>query len=193
MAARLVGNPFEHLRVSRGWSQNECAAKIGVDVRAIARLEHGLYTAPLPSAVSYWVNLGAINVPELLTAYEDFVYATRRDNYRHFGNLHVNLSDGVHPWRNIRASKNPLPSASLTGCAKVMCVPLDTLQFWEKKWRTQKTVPKSILLALNQMGYTQIELAKFSEVYVAWRNIHLADAKPTQPRRRQIKQVTPND
>lgn len=185
-------NPFQLLRTQKGWSQNECAKFIGVDVRAIARLEHGLYTAPLPSAVSFWVNLGAINVPELLTAYEDFVYATRRDNYRHFGNLHINLSDGVHPWRNIRASKNPLPSASLTGCAKVMCVPLDTLQFWEKKWRTQKTVPKSILLALNQMGYTQIELAKFSEAYVAWRNIHLADAKPIQPRRKQIKQVIPN-
>lgn len=181
----MISNPFLELREKRGFSQNECAAKIGVDVRAIARLEHGLYTSPLPTAVNYWINLGAITTPELLTAYEEFVYETRRANHRHFGHLHVNLSSSTHPFRVLRSPY------TLTQAVKLMCVPLDTLQYWEKKWRTQHGVPKSILLALNQMGYTQQELAKFQFIYKEWRQLHLQDAKPKQPRRRTIKVTKP--
>ena len=187
----MISNPFLELREKRGWSQNECARIIGVDVRAIARLEHGLYTSPLPSAVNYWHQNSTQSIPEILSAYEDFVYATRRANHRHFNHLHVDISSGIHPWRVIRSNSffdaTTTHRLSLTECARLMCVPLDTLQYWEKKWRTQHSVPKSILLALNQMGYTQVELTKFQEVYQAWREIHLKDPKPKQPRRRQIK------
>jgi DNA-binding XRE family transcriptional regulator len=185
-------NPFQRLRESQNWSQSECAKHIGINVRAIARLECGLYTNPLPSAVDYWTtNRGLITIPELLTEYEDFVFNSRQSNHRLFGTLHVNLSSGVHPWRNIRARLNPDPAATLSGCAKAMCIPLDTLQFWEKKWRTQKSVPKVLLLALNQMGYTQVELDKFKEIYKSWREIHLDDAKPKPiVSKRQISSIT---
>lgn len=174
---------FRLLRENEGWSQNECAKYIGVDVRAIARLEYGLYTSPLPSCVDYWVNRGKTTVPELLTQYEDFVYNHRKDSHRAFGNLHVSLSDRTHPFRVLRAYRG------LSETVKLMCVPLDTVQYWEKKWRNQKSVPKSILLALNQMGYSQLELAKFSEAYKAWRKIHLKDMKTVQARPRKTKSI----
>lgn len=175
-----MSNPFLDLRESLGWSQNECAKYIGVDVRAVSRLECGLYTNPLPAVVDYWVNnVGlSLTIPELLTGYEDFVFTTRRANARAFGPLHVNLTSGTHPFRVLRNYRG------LTETVKLMCVPLDTVQFWEKKWRTQKSVPKSVLLALNQMGYTQTELAKFQEAYVAWRKIHLNDVVLKQPSRK---------
>lgn len=181
----MISNPFLELREKRGWSQSECAKLIGVDVRAIDRLEYGLYTSPLPSVLNYWFQASDRSLPEILSAYEEFVYETRRTNHRYFGNLHINISSGVHPWRVIRASSN----LTLTQASKLMCVPLDTMQYWEKKWRVQKIVPKSILLALNQMGYTQNELNKFQEIYASWREIHLADAKPTQPRRKIRKVI----
>lgn len=185
-------NPFLRLRESQDWSQSECAKRIGINVRAIARLECGLYTSPLPSAVDYWtLNRGLISIPELLTEYEDFVFNQRQSNHRLFNTLHVNLSSGVHPWRNIRARLNPHAASTLMGCAKAMCVPLDTLQYWEKKWRTQKTIPKSILLALNQMGYSQVELTKFQEVYKSWRELHLNDARVTPVvTKREISGIT---
>ena len=178
-------NPFLQLREKNNWSQSECARIIGVDVRAVARLESGLFTSPLPVCVDYWVNHSANTLPEILTAYEDFVILTRKNNARVYGTLHVNLSSSTHPFRVLRASHNP--PLTLTQAVKLMCVPLDTVQYWEKKWRTQHGIPKSILLALNQMGYTQQELAKFQFIYKEWRQLHLQDAKPKQPRRRTIK------
>lgn len=176
-------NPFLELRESRGWSQNECARIIGVDVRAIARLEHGLFTSPLPTVVNYWTNHSNQSLPELLTAYEDFVFNTRVSNHRVFGPLYVDLTDGVHPFRVLRTKRH----YGLTETVRLMCIPLDTLQYWEKKWRLQKSVPKVVLLSLNQMGYSQTELTKFSDDYVSWRGIHLKDARPALRGKRSLK------
>lgn len=171
-------SPFKYLRESRLLNLTQLSAYSKVNDRALARLEDGLYSSPLPAVVHYWVARGE-NELDLVNQYEEFQNATRFRYQLYFGDtLTVESASEEHPFRQLRskrpslATSEPLP-VGLIECAKAMCVPLDTIQFFEKKFRTQQSVPKGIVHALINMGYPVSEVTEFSMNYQVWRKDQL--------------------
>ena len=162
-------NPFRSLRLKEGLTLGELSAYAKVDIRALTRSEHGMYTNPLPGLVDYWVGKGRISEGILVSEYEDYQIGVRRHNHLLFGpSLDFSANSNIHPFRQLRA-RGPF---TLTECCKALCVPLDTVQYFEKKWRTQIIVPKGVINALNQAGYSRPALRGFTEAYASWRSNH---------------------
>lgn len=166
MTEELI-NPFRNLRLRARMTLGELATYSNIDIRALNRSEHGLYTNPLPALVAFWVNKGVISEGTLVTEYEDFQVAVRHHNHRCLGpNLSFHTYSNIHPLRQLRAANH----FKLLEFCKALCLPLDTVQYFEKKWRVQKSIPKGLMLALNQAGYRQGELDSFKENYAHWRS-----------------------
>lgn len=163
-----MDNPFKLLREKHGMTKADLAESALIDVRAIARAEDGLYSNPLPNLVDYWVRKGTDRLV-LESDYDDYVDFIRSQNHRKFGETLVPPQALVHPFRALRAQAGIGPVET----ARILCVPLDTIQFFEKKWRLQQSVPKPIKSALNQIGYTFEEIKEFEDTYKAWRLRHL--------------------
>jgi hypothetical protein len=171
-------NPFKELREGLGVGINELAKLALVDRKAISRLEVGMYTRPLPSMVDFWVKRGVATEGELTNDYEVYQIKQRQRYRFYFGaTLHVDASSALHPFRQLRARRpsyhdnTPLP-VGLTACAQALCIPLDTLQFFEKKYRLQQSVPKPLKEALNQIGYSREQIRTFENAYKAWRELN---------------------
>lgn len=146
-----------------------------VDRKVLARLEKGMYAQPSPSVVDYWVNRGAVTEGELWSDYENYQYLQRRRHMFYFGPSLVTTPNHVHPFRRLRANR---PAAhdldvtlpvGITECCEALCLPLDTIQFFEKKFRLQQSVPKLLKSVLSQIGYTRQEIIQFEQEYLAWR------------------------
>lgn len=169
-------NPFTDLRVNRGLSINQLALSSKVNNKAITRLEKGMYVNPLPRMVDYWVNLGLCTEGEICSDYEHFRYL-QRDRHRFFlgPSLSVDTTDPIHPMRQLRSRRPsvidglPLPVGLMDFC-EALCLPLDSIQHFEKKFHSQKSVPKELKLALNQIGYTREQIRTFETHYELWRS-----------------------
>lgn len=160
-------NPFRNLRLKSDLTLGELAAYSKIDIRALNRSEYGMYTNPLPGLVDYWVNKGVISEGVLLSEYEYYQIGVRRHNRLLFGpTLDFSTTSNIHPLRQFRANH----SYRLVELCKALCLPLDTVQYFEKKWRVQQSVPKGLLLALNQAGYSRQQLWKFQDDYKLWRS-----------------------
>lgn len=165
MEQELV-NPFRSLRLAEGLTLGELAAYSRIDIRALNRSEYAMYTNPLPGLVDFWVRRGKISEGVLVSEYEDYQISVRRHNRLLFGaDLKFNPESNIHPLRQFRTRSG----FKLVELCKALCVPLDTVQYFEKKWRLQQTVPKGLLLALNQAGYSRKELKEFQDAYSLWR------------------------
>lgn len=159
-------NPFRALRLKNSLTLGELAAYSKIDIRALNRSEHAMYTNPLPGLVDYWVRRGAISEGVLVSEYEDYQIGVRRHNRLLFGPmLDFDPRSNIHPLRQFRQRKE----FGLIELCKALCVPLDTVQYFEKKWRLQQTIPKGLLLALNQAGYSRAQLTEFQDGYKLWR------------------------
>lgn len=177
-------NPFATLRQSKNLTLSNLAAYSRVDRKALSRLEDGLYTNPLPNVVDYWVRLGHATEGQLLEGYADFQYLQRRRHHLFFGrDLIIDPYDPRHPFRQLRARRYSLvdPKINLPvgilDAARALCVPVDTIQFFEKRWRTQQSVPKGLKAALNQCGYMTGDITIFEGQYKNWRKHHLMEYK----------------
>lgn len=171
-------NPFVTLRRKAGLTIVSLAATANVDRKAISRLEVGMYTQPLPSMLEFWVRRGESEA-ELWTAYEDFQFVQRRRHKLFFGPNLLTTSSGNHPFRQLRARRPSLASGSIlpvgiTECCERLCLPLDTIQFFEKKWRLQQSVPKTLKNVFSQIGYSRDQISAFEANYRGWRNLNKA-------------------
>lgn len=171
-------NPFLRLRHNSNQSLVAMALSCRVDRKALARLEKGMYTTPLPSVVDYWVNLSRATEGELWSDYEDFQYNQRKRHPLFFGpSLYID-PQGAHPLRQLRANvpamhdPNATSPVGITECAEALCLALDTLQFFEKKYRLQQTVPKTLKAVLSQIGYTREQINTFEREYKSWRLVN---------------------
>lgn len=176
-------NPFTELRMNRGLSINQLAIACRVNNKALARLEKGMYVNPLPRMVDYWVNLGLVTEGEVCSDYEHFRYL-QRNRHRFFlgESLAVDTTEPLHPMRQLRlrrpslVDKKPLPVGLMDFC-EALCLPLDSIQHFEKKYATQQSVPKELKLALNQTGYTRQQINTFETHYSLWRSNSLKQVK----------------
>lgn len=177
---RLYGpepiNPFKSLRKQKGLTLGDIEAYTGIDRRALSRVERGLYTNPLPNLINYWVRKDIATEGQLLNDYADYQDLQRARHYKYFGeSLNVDSALDQHPFRQLRANRPSLATGfklpvGLTECCEALCLPLDTIQYFEKKFRLQRSVPKNLLNALNQIGYSREEIEGFERVYVVWRD-----------------------
>lgn len=172
-------NPFSELRMDRGLSINQLAIHSRVNNKALTRLEKGMYVNPLPRMVDYWVNLGLVTEGELCTDYENYRYLQRRRHPLFLGaSLGVDITEPVHPLRQLRSQRPSIASGialpvGLMDFCDALCLPLDSIQHFEKKFATQQSVPKELKLALNQTGYTREQISTFEIHYTLWRNNNL--------------------
>lgn len=171
-------NPFYDLRTQLGLNLVELSKQALIDRKALSRSEKGMYALPLPSLVDFWVNRGVVTEGELVSDYEIYQLEQRKRHRFYFGPaLNVDVSLPLHPFRQLRSQRphmatfNPFP-VGITECCESLCLSLDTTQFFEKKFRTQKSVPKNIKLCLNQIGYTSNQIDHFSADYAAWRDMN---------------------
>lgn len=170
-------NPFKVLRTMAKLSREELASRVHVDYMVIKRSEEGLYTNPSPILMDYWVSYGE-DYLQIQDQYYQFIDKQRERHHLYFGpNLHVESvkSGATHPFRYLRQNRpsivteQPLP-VGITETSKALCVPLDSLQHFEKKWRRCASVPKALKAALLDVGYSELEIAKFENQYLEWRS-----------------------
>lgn len=172
-------NPFTALRSAKGWTISDLARFSNIDAMALKRSEFGTYSNPLPALVDFWVKRHNQSHSIIHEDYDDFINAQRARHRYYFGaDLNYDPLDSDHPFRQLRSNRpslangNPLPVGVLE-TSKALCIPLDTIQFFEKKYATQQSVPKPIKAALTQIGYEPDEVRKLEINYQEWRDVKL--------------------
>jgi transcriptional regulator with XRE-family HTH domain len=167
-------NPFRTLRGDLTLAA--LASMAHVDRKVLSRLEKGMYVQPSPSVVDYWVNRRhLVTEGELWADYENYQYLQRRRHMFYFGPSLITTPNHTHPFRRLRANRptahdlDVILPVGITECCEALCLPLDTIQFFEKKFRLQQSVPKILKQVLSQIGYTREQIAQFEKEYLAWR------------------------
>lgn len=182
-------NYLTTLRQELNLSHDKFGSPLGLTKHAIIRLEQGTVARIPDCIVDFWSDRG-INEHYLEGTYESFRQATRQHYQFLFGeDLEVlTIKGSVHPLKQLRApnrdvrfgvtsstpnsstpvGKSPL-SLSIMQVAKMMAIPQSPLQYWETRWRLQKSVPKSFAEALVDMGYKSSAINHFIEQYSQWR------------------------
>ena len=170
-------NIFTSLRESIGLSHAELGYKMFTTKQSLIRLEQGLFESPLPAALDFWVdNYTGVTYSSLVDQYENYQDLMRK-RHHHFFNVPVvpyayELKGRVgdpHPLKQLRQRCYGGTGASVTEVAKALCVNQATLQYWEKRWRSQKSVPKSFNGALLSIGYNHNDLVLMNSWYNDWR------------------------
>jgi DNA-binding XRE family transcriptional regulator len=165
-------NVFTEMRQALNLSHVELAKRIHISKQALIRLEQGTFNQPLPTVVDYYVKYHGYNELTILDAYEHYRYQTRRRYTGLFGpHLSFDINSSQHPFRQLRDSIQPPVNPSEV--AKYLCVPQATIQHFERKWKTQQTVPKELNAALHAIGYTYSEINQFNDNYESWRRAAL--------------------
>jgi len=183
-------NVFKQLRLDHGFTQRDLQERIYISKQSLIRLEQGTYETPLPAVLEWWAShvCGAPNCPanrginpghpigelRLRDAYSEFQELTRQRytelfgkslcfNDQEYGNI---KSGALHPFRALRSRAN----YNVTETAKALCVPQATIEHFEKKAKTQQTVPKNIKSALFQMGYKSVDVVALVDAYAEYRS-----------------------
>lgn len=180
-----IRNPFRVLRVNARMSLQGLAIASRISKTAVQRAELGAYVNPLPSLMEYWqrASPNSFDEFEVLNDYETFRYQTRMFNRYFFGEGlledFISLESLEHPLRQLRKNRRSLwevdPGGEryylpvgITETSRALCVPLDTLQFFERK-TTQKSVPAELINALHLIGYDDGSIEFFQHAHQVWR------------------------
>lgn len=180
-------NIFKSLRLASGLSHDTLAKRMNTTKRALIWLEQGTYERPLPVALSFWLGPGqflsgiknsGIRITELtlIEGYEAFKESTREQNRHYFG---PSISDvlfsaaALHPLLQLKNKARAVGNEdSSNSIAKALCLPQSTLNLWERKWRTQHSVPKTFQAALLDIGYSRGQVREFVNGYIIWRALN---------------------
>lgn len=184
--APLPHNPFKMLREKQGISQYELARRLKISKHAILRNEQGCFDNPLPVVLNYYVENRFKGVPhlsriDLVEAYHDFQYETRKSNALLFGdNLIYQLTPskdggplpvGIHPLAYLRTVYGLNP----TQVSKMLCITQSVVVYFEKKSLSQKSVPAQLVRALQDADYTEQDIDALSRAYQDYRQWLRAD------------------
>jgi transcriptional regulator with XRE-family HTH domain len=161
-------NPFKRLRGNL--TLEALANRIGVSKQALIRLEQGTFNEPLPNVLSFWVTERGYSELSLTDEYTEYQRLVRARHWHYFGPiLHAEFNVETHPFRQLRHNVKVNPSE----VAKALCIPQGTLNHFEKKWRTQQTVPKLLVDVLQIIGYPYEDVLLFCSTYKIWRQNNL--------------------
>lgn len=158
-------NPVKQFRLLYELTLEELSSLIGISKQALIRTEQGTYDRIPPVILHYLVSLNGHNELELVSLYENYQLKSRARNRCYFGpDLAVDIYK-EHPFRQLRSKIN----VSLSEVAKDLCLPQSTLQYFERKWKLQKSVPKGLINVLRSTGYTKQTVDQFEGDYEHWR------------------------
>lgn len=163
-------NIFESLRGKL--SIRQVSLYSGVDAKVIARTEAGMYSSPPPAMMDYFTKKASY--VELMTEYEKFRKEQRLRHPRFLGNIIIDYTKGSpHPFRQLRerwtSLNGTVAPVGVTQVCKALCIPIDSVFYFERKWRRQQTIPKALLNALRETGYSSLEVEYFEADYKTWR------------------------
>lgn len=163
-------NPFKAHREKMGLSLDECARQLDTTKETLINLEAGRYVRPPDWITDWFVRRGA-HYLELTNGYEEFVAETRRKNHRFLKDMPLEVwtepyfnsslipSNPFTAWREIHG-------LSIQEVSKRLCISKDSLRYFEqKRGRHQQSVPKALLEALKQCGYSANELNTLKTAY----------------------------
>lgn len=185
-----IKNPFKVLRVEARLSLQGLAIASRISKTAVQRAELGAYVNPLPALMEFWAKSAPnrFNEFQVINDYEAFRFQMRMFNRWYFGKGILedfitvpkdSSSPMVHPLRQLRKNRralwekdpsyelHPLP-VGITETSRALCVPLDTLQFFERK-TTQQSVPSELINALHLIGYDDESIEFFQHAHQVWR------------------------
>lgn len=185
-------NPFKHTRVTLELTLEAFAALCGVSKQAIIRQEQGVPDKPIDKVAEYLVQKHGYDYLPLINGYEEFQILTRQRNRRLFGRW-----DGLtfypmheeHPLLRLLTSAWEYPSVGSepgepvgrmnpTELAKLLCINQAIIDHFLNKVHRQHSVPKPLLNALRQNGYTIKELTLFEDAYTAYRQFTIKGVEP---------------
>ncbi len=163
-----------------GLSHVELARQMGTTKETLINLEAGRYAKPPEWIIAWWTTRGS-DYLSLTDGYEKFVADTRHQSHRFLGNPPYEFwtkpyfgERATHPFTKWRM----LHGLSIQDVTKHLCISKDSLRYFEQKsGRNQKSVPKALIAALKDCGYTVSELDNLRTAYAAYLEV-LADGGP---------------
>lgn len=183
-------NPFKVLRETNQITLESLAKQIGITRQAIIRTEQGTYV-DIPSRIQEWfASKYPVDYGTLGEEYRDFQSLTRRRHFRLFGDLEglfnlqsFNATDderSVHPfsllrqqWTDPITNKVYAGEMNVTECAKLLCIPQGTLDYFMNTISHQTAVPIVLINALREIGYSREDVDNFNEAYQQYRQVVL--------------------
>jgi transcriptional regulator with XRE-family HTH domain len=183
-------NPFKRLRTQHGFTHRDLQDRVFISKQALIRLEQGTYDNPLPSVLEWWAE-HTCNDPRCISNQSDLrpgepigelylrdLYATFQQDQRArfvkcFGpTVEFNEAELArihdernHPFRVLRERCY----WSVTETAKHLCLPQYTLEHFERKYRTQQSVPKLLRIVLKEVKYSSSDVRTLDAVYNEFR------------------------
>lgn len=160
-------NPLREVRLQESLGLQEMADLIGISKQALIRLEQGTYDTILPVVLEYYRDNFHLSELALMDGYESFQEKQRARHFHYFGPTLVPeaLNIREHPLRILRRLINVTP----TEVAKDLCLPHATLTYFERKAKQQKSVPKSLINVLHEIGYSTSQINEFHRAYDKYR------------------------
>ena len=177
---QLICN-FKQYRLRAGLSLLELSRQSHISKNGLVRAEQGTYANPMPALLNYWLRTNPnLTYLEVEDGYIDYQQSQRLRNFKFFGkSLIESTVSGVndpHPFRQLRHRHvspydgEVLP-VGVDQVSRALCLPVDTLRYWEQKWRLQKSVPKLVREGLLTIGYGRSEVSEFCDIYSEWRQV----------------------
>jgi transcriptional regulator with XRE-family HTH domain len=197
-------NPFKWYRLNANLTLQDLAGHTGCSKQALIRLEQGTFTEPIDRVLNFWLEHGSrylpestdgssngtVTYPEMMQRYEKYQEVIRKRHALIFGPMPLlaefRRNVDKHPFALLRSlwthpeTKQCLGTMNVTECSKLLCLPQSVLDYFDSKINRQGSVPKPLVLALRQNGYSQNEVAIFEQAYFDHRNWKLNHIKPEE-------------
>lgn len=161
-------NPFKALRERKGLTLHSIAVRAKVSRYLVIRTEQGCFPDPPPKLLSYYITAFGVNRSEIIGEYHEFQKETRLLSGRFLGEFPTNVPTGSHPFTYWRTMPH-VNDFNLTEVSKRLCIAQPVVYHFEHYPRQQGSIPAQLLLALEEAGYTTLELASLKEAYADYR------------------------
>lgn len=175
-------NPYKSLREEYNYTLDSLSSLCSIHKQSIIRTEQGTYVEAPERIAKFWTESNhAEDYLALRDNYRNYQRKVRMRNHRVFGDITVELRQSlyakpIHPFRILRSCwTDPVTNdtyggmMNVTECAKLLCIPQGTLDYFENKLIHQTKVPQVMIDALRENGYSSHELQMFIETYVMYR------------------------
>lgn len=174
-------NPLRSLRESANLSLVEMADRAGVTSQALMRAEQGVYSSPSPSILdALWGEADANDAAVsdlydygvLLADYHNFQKLTRQDNYGSLEEPFTFLDTGglssiEHPFVDWRLRSGITARIQIS---KRFCVHPALIFKFEMQPYLCMTIPKELVRALLESGYTETTMEEFAGAYATYKH-----------------------
>lgn len=179
-------NILRHYRLQAGYTMQDLGLVIGLTKQTIIRVEQGVF-ANIPPAAVKWIWQTFDKTPSLVElSYLTFQRRNREAHKRMFGDIRSTLFVAEYHPLNVLMERWAYPDGTPVGVflsptqvAKLLCVPQAALDGWLNYPRRYSGIPKDLLEALMESGYTRSEVVILRDAYIEYRDYKLGLVRAT--------------